>query len=48
VAFPIELSPEAVEELNESFDWYQERSEAAAEGFLAEVDHALFVDGGNG
>ena len=39
----IELDPAAVEELSESFDWYLERSQAAAEGFLAEVDHALWV-----
>lgn len=43
MALRIELSPEAAEELSESFDWYLERSEAAAEGFLAEVDHALWV-----
>jgi plasmid stabilization system protein ParE len=32
---------EAREEVVEAFEWYLERSQAAAESFLSEVDHSL-------
>jgi len=38
---PIRIDPEADQELVEAQDWYYERSEAAAEAFALEVDHAI-------
>ncbi len=43
MAYPIELSRHAAGELSASFDWYLERSPAAAEGFLNAVDTAMRV-----
>lgn len=38
---PIELVPEASDELEAAFDWYLERSDSSAAGFLRAVEAAL-------
>jgi plasmid stabilization system protein ParE len=38
---PIRFHREADQELGEVLDWYYERSEAAAQAFALEIDHAL-------
>lgn len=38
---PIEFHPEAIVEAREARDWYAERSEAAAERFMDELDVAI-------
>ncbi len=37
----VEYVAEASRELDEAFDWYLEHSLAAAEAFLAEIDHGI-------
>jgi plasmid stabilization system protein ParE len=37
----IEIHPAALEELKSAVEWYLERSEPAAEEFVAEVDRAI-------
>lgn len=38
---PINIHPEAVAEAQAAYRWYRERSETAAEAFLAELDRAI-------
>jgi plasmid stabilization system protein ParE len=38
---PVELHPEAQAEAAAAREWYRERSEAAAEGFVGELDNAV-------
>jgi hypothetical protein len=38
---PVVFHPEAVEEANAARLWYAERSESAADAFLAELDHGI-------
>jgi plasmid stabilization system protein ParE len=40
-AASVELHPEAQLEARAAREWYRERSEAAAEGFVAELDNAV-------
>lgn len=40
-AINFEYHSEAEAELNQSFDWYHERSPQAAADFLVEMDHAV-------
>jgi plasmid stabilization system protein ParE len=37
----IEVHPEAVAEARAATEWYRERSESAANAFLAEIDQAI-------
>jgi toxin ParE1/3/4 len=37
----IEIHPAALAELKSAVEWYLERSEPAAEEFVAEIDHAI-------
>ncbi|MBI3945353.1 MAG: type II toxin-antitoxin system RelE/ParE family toxin [Armatimonadetes bacterium] len=37
----VDLHPEAVAEASAAYEWYRERSAAAAEGFASELEHAL-------
>jgi plasmid stabilization system protein ParE len=37
----VDLHPDAIEEARAAHEWYGERSTAAAEGFLAELDAAI-------
>jgi plasmid stabilization system protein ParE len=37
----VSLHPEALNEARAAFLWYSERSNSAAELFLAEIDHAI-------
>jgi len=38
---PVDFHPEAVAEARAALDWYWERSEEAANSFLAELDNAV-------
>jgi toxin ParE1/3/4 len=38
---PIEIHGDALAELKSALGWYLERSESAADGFLAEMDRAI-------
>lgn len=38
---PVSLHPAALAEAEAAVDWYRERSEKAAEGFLRELDRAI-------
>ena len=38
---PVDVHPEAVTEAQAAFRWYRDRSETAAEAFLAELDRAI-------
>ncbi|MGA2966038.1 MAG: type II toxin-antitoxin system RelE/ParE family toxin [Terriglobales bacterium] len=40
-AKPIEIHSDALAELKSALRWYLERSESAADGFLAEIDRAI-------
>lgn len=37
----VELTPEALREIEDAFEWYLERSLQAAEAFVREVDNAV-------
>jgi len=37
----VEFHPEAVDEAAAAHEWYRVRSEAAAQAFIAEIDHAI-------
>lgn len=37
----VRFHPEAIAEFDAAVDWYRERSEQAAEAFVAEVEHAI-------
>jgi hypothetical protein len=37
----IDVHPEAVAEAQAAAEWYRERSDSAANAFLAEIDHAI-------
>ena len=37
----LRFHPEADQELLEARDWYEERSEVAAQAFTLEIDHAI-------
>ncbi|MFH1630177.1 MAG: type II toxin-antitoxin system RelE/ParE family toxin [Pseudomonadota bacterium] len=37
----IDVHPEAVAEARAAAEWYRERSDSAANAFLAEIDHAI-------
>jgi toxin ParE1/3/4 len=41
IHLPLDFHPQAAEELEAAFDWYAERSRAAAVAFVDEVDDAL-------
>ena len=41
VAKPIEIHADALAELKSALRWYLERSESAADGFVAEIDRAI-------
>jgi plasmid stabilization system protein ParE len=38
---PVVLHPDAVEEAQAAWQWYLERSQSAADSFLAELDHGV-------
>ena len=38
---PVDVHPEAIAEARVAFRWYRDRSETAAEAFLAELDRAI-------
>ena len=38
---PVVLHPDAVEEVQAAWQWYLERSQSAADSFLAELDHGV-------
>ena len=38
---PVDVHPEAIAEARAAFRWYYDRSETAAEAFLAELDRAI-------
>src|SRR3954467_13022828 len=38
---PLVLHPTAVEEAQAAWQWYLERSQSAADSFLAEIDHGI-------
>ncbi len=38
---PLLLHPDAVEEAQAAWQWYLERSQSAADSFLAEIDHGI-------
>lgn len=38
---PLIFHPEAAREVEESLDWYRERSETAEQGFLLDLNHAV-------
>jgi toxin ParE1/3/4 len=40
-AKPIEIHADALAELKSALRWYLERSESAADGFVAEIDRAI-------
>jgi plasmid stabilization system protein ParE len=40
-AKPIEIHNDALAELKSALRWYLERSESAADGFVAEIDRAI-------
>ena len=42
----LRFHPEADEELTEAREWYEARSEVAAQAFALEVDHALAAASG--
>lgn len=37
----VRFHPQAEQEVQRAFRWYNERSPAAAQGFLADLDHAV-------
>ena len=41
MSFQIKLHPKAIEELTESFQWYEERSEGLGSWFIASVNKRL-------
>ena len=40
---PLEIHDDALAELKSALRWYLERSESAADGFVAEIDRAIEV-----
>jgi toxin ParE1/3/4 len=38
---PVVLHPDAVEGAHAAWQWYLERSQSAADSFLAEIDHGI-------